>query len=177
MDSVTEVLMKLKGLGSTSQQIAFRCSLIFQYLKRKHLAIVAEDLGCHWVTAQKWINRWESQIPKVLENWHRDGYKREDEILQILQDAKRSGAPPTYTDEQVVQIVALACRKPAEFGRPITHWSMRELAAEVVNQKIATSISETTLRRFLISGRSQTAQKPLLVESKNRRSATFQGKG
>lgn len=30
--------------------------------------------------------------------------------------------------EQIVQIVAVACEQPASSGRPISHWTPRELA-------------------------------------------------
>jgi len=43
--------------------------------------------------------------------------------------------------EQIVEIVAVACELPASSGRPISHWTPRELASEVVKRGIVASIS------------------------------------
>jgi putative transposase len=46
-------------------------------------------------------------------------------VESILTDQERSGAPATFTIEQVVQIVALACEEPQASGLPITDWTPR----------------------------------------------------
>ena len=46
------------------------------------------------------------------------------------------GAPGTFTAEQIVQIINLACRPPEQLGRPVTAWTPRELADEAVKQGI-----------------------------------------
>ncbi len=40
-------------------------------------------------------------------------------IVELLGDRERSGAPVTFTAEQVTQIVALACEDPVESNRLI----------------------------------------------------------
>ena len=40
----------------------------------------------------------------------------------------------SLASEQIVQIVAVACEQPASSGRPISHWTPRELAAELVKR-------------------------------------------
>jgi len=78
-------------------------------------------------------------------------------IEQLLADEPRSGTPSTFSPEQVVQIVALACEKPADSGRPISHWSARELATEAQERGIVDSISARSVGRFLKAGRSAAA--------------------
>jgi transposase len=39
-----------------------------------------------------------------------------------LADAPRSGAPATFTAEQICALVAMTCEKPSESERPISHW-------------------------------------------------------
>jgi putative transposase len=51
-----------------------------------------------------------------------------------LADAERPGAVPRLTAEQVCQIIALACEQPSDSGRPISQWSRRELADEIVSR-------------------------------------------
>ena len=43
-------------------------------------------------------------------------------------DAPRPGAPGKISAEAYCQIMAIACQPPENFGRPITHWTERELA-------------------------------------------------
>jgi putative transposase len=85
-------------------------------------------------------------------------------VIERLQDAPRPGKPAIFSAEQWCQIMALACEPPEVSGRPISHWTPRELAAEAVNQGIVETISERHVGRFLKSGRAQTASKPLLAQ-------------
>jgi putative transposase len=41
--------------------------------------------------------------------------------------------------EQVVELFALACCEPEDYGRPISDWTARELAEEIVKQGIVAS--------------------------------------
>src|SRR5262249_61176449 len=61
--------------------------------------------------------------------------------------------PATFTAEQIVQIVAVACEDPADSGRPVSHWTPREVAAEVRKRGIVATISTRSVGRFLKSGR------------------------
>ncbi len=51
--------------------------------------------------------------------------------------------------EQVVELFALACSDPENDGRPISHWTTRELADEMIKQKIVKSISPRHVGRLL----------------------------
>jgi len=63
--------------------------------------------------------------------------------------------------EQVVELFALACIEPSNYGRAISHWTERELADEMVKQCIE-SISHVMGRR-LPRGATQTTPDPLLT--------------
>jgi hypothetical protein len=54
-----------------------------------------------------------------------------------------------FPSEQLHQIVALACRPPQEWGRPVPAWSITELAQESVKQNYVESISRSTVWRLL----------------------------
>jgi len=41
------------------------------------------------------------------------------------------------------------CENPSEYGRPITHWTQRELVDELIKQKIVESISTSEVGRIL----------------------------
>jgi transposase len=85
-------------------------------------------------------------------------------IEQVLSDAPRPGAPVKFTAEQVTEIVAVACEDPENSGRPVTHWTPRELADEVIKRDIVASISPRQVGRFLKSGGTQTSSEPILAE-------------
>lgn len=107
---------------------------------------------------RKWRNRWLDLMIK-LKNAEATEIKDEhlrDLILAGLSDQPRSGTPPTFTAEQIVQIIAVSCEEPTESGRPISHWSPSELVEEVVKRKIVESISPSSVGRFLKSDRDQT---------------------
>jgi hypothetical protein len=54
--------------------------------------------------------------PKTVRYWRKRWRQADDKhsVCERLADAPRSGAPPTYTAEQVCAVVALACEKPSE---------------------------------------------------------------
>jgi putative transposase len=90
-------------------------------------------------------------------------------VEEVLADEPRPGTPPTFTPEQVVRIVALACEDPREeSGRPITHWSTAELADEAIERGIVQSISARKLRwgRFLGRGGSEAPSDALLAKQR-----------
>jgi len=73
-----------------------------------------------------------------------------------LGDAKRSGRPPSFTAVQVAAVKALACQPPEASGVPLSRWSCPDLAAQVVTDQIAASVSVSSVRRWL----SEDAVKP-----------------
>jgi Homeodomain-like domain len=91
------------------------------------------------------------------------------EIEAALADRPRPGAPPTFTPEQVVQIVALACEPPPAAACPTSHWTPRDLAAEAVRRGIVPTISPRTVERFLGSGPAQAPSEPVLADAQARR--------
>ena len=66
-----------------------------------------------------------------------------------LADAPRSGAPATYTPEQICAVIAMTCEKPSESERPISHWSQREIADEAIRRGLVSNISQRSVGRFL----------------------------
>jgi putative transposase len=66
-----------------------------------------------------------------------------------LQDAPRPGAPAKITADQRCLIEAMACEKPEQSDRPITHWTAREIADEVKKRKIVDHISPRHAARLL----------------------------
>jgi transposase len=117
---------------------------------------IAEDLHTQGKTVGKWIGRWiefEQTHPNNGSSDEPDSNAQEErppvDWSEALRDAHRSGTPPKFTPEQLVSIVALACKEPSQCGREITSWTHRELRAEAVEQKIVEQISERHVGRIL----------------------------
>ena len=89
-------------------------------------------------------------------------------VAERLADAPRPGHHPRLSPEQVCQIVALACEQPSGSGRPISHWSHRELADEIMRRGITDRISPRHAARLLKSGRPAAAPRPVLADPSHR---------
>ena len=70
-------------------------------------------------------------------------------VIERLSDLERPGAPLQFTMEQVMQLFAIACESPDMYGYPISHWTARELADVMVQEKIVESISVRHVGRLL----------------------------
>jgi transposase len=112
---------------------------------------VAQRLMLHRETVSIWRERWLKGTSTLLVAEKEDVGVHEWQglIEMVLSDAPRIGTPATFTPEQIVQIVAVACEDPQLSDRPITHWTPRELADEVIERKIVTTISPRSVGRFL----------------------------
>jgi putative transposase len=106
-----------------------------------------------------WRRRWVA--------WHTTPLD-EVSITERLADAPRPGHQPRLSAEQVCQIVALACEQPVHSGRPISQWSHRELADEIVRRGIADRISPRHASRLLKSGRPAAAPSAVLAYPRRR---------
>ena len=96
---------------------------------------IAEQLSVDPSDITRWTKRW-------LE-------RSSDPIEERISDLPRSGAPCQISAEQWCRIMALACEIPENYGIPITHWSHKSLAAEVIKQGIVQTISASHLGAFL----------------------------
>jgi len=69
-----------------------------------------------------------------------------------LEDLPRPGAPPRITADQLCQIEQMACEAPEKTGRPISQWTNREIADEIMARGIVESISPRHAGRLLKKG-------------------------
>jgi putative transposase len=120
-------------------------------------------LVCSPLTVRKWRARWAAAEARLAAA-EADPPTLATTVAATLADAPRPGTPDTFSAEQIVQIVNLACTAPRACGRPIDAWTPRELADEAKRQGIVSSISPTTVGRFLGRSRSATASEPLLAQ-------------
>ena len=95
---------------------------------------------------RRWADSWQALISIECHENHAT-LKRSIELT--LSDAPRSGAPGTFTAEQVTQILAIACESPELSGRPIDNWTHRELTEEAIKRQVVSSISISQVGCYL----------------------------
>lgn len=135
-----EKLIKRHQIG---QQMALRARIVLAAAGGETNERIARENKVSSETVRLWRNRWIK-----LQDISLDDLSLEDR----LQDAPRPGAPAQITADQRCRIEALACEKPEGSERPITHWTAREIADEVMKRKIVESISPRHAARLLKRG-------------------------
>lgn len=130
-------LQHLVNRHKTSQQVSLRASIILLADGGHNHREIAQHLNISRDMARLWRTRWLMSAEK------------DRPAIERLQDAERSGAPATFSLEQIVQLFAIACEAPEVYERPISQWTARELADEMVKQGIVKSISPRHVGRLL----------------------------
>jgi putative transposase len=144
-DAEREALEQLVRRHTTPQQIALRGRIVLAAASGANNSQIARQEGVNVDTVRLWRTRWLLCAAASLQDLP---------LLDRLSDAARSGAPVRITDEQVCLILELACEAPERSGRPISHWSEREIADEVKGRGIVDVISGRHAARLLKRGRS-----------------------
>ena len=143
------LLLTLERSSSCPQGVARHAAMIrlaFEGLRNEQ---IAEQLGCERHQPGWWRRRWAQAFHRltVIECVEPPAVFRQA-VIDVLSDAPRPGAVPKFSAEQVTQILALACEPPQDSGRPVTHWTPRELAEEAKQRGIVRSISPRQVGRF-----------------------------
>ncbi len=157
------VLERLLRQHSCPQVLVCRGKIVLAAAAGQRNEQIARQLSCSPTTVRLWRARWAEAQAHLLAV-EADERELHTTIGSVLADQERPGAPHTFTAEQIVQIIALACTPPSDSGRPIDAWTPRELADEAIKRKIVSTISARSVGRFLKTSRSQTASEPLLAE-------------
>ncbi len=159
------VLEHVTRRQTSPHQLVRRAHIILQAATGCNNDQIARHLDLDRGTVRTWRARWLTAATRLdaAEAAGEPDRVLRDLVGELLQDAPRSGAPDTFTAEQVVQIVALACEVPPTTERPTSHWTPQELATEAVTRGIVAAISPRTVGRFLKSGRTEAASEPLLA--------------
>jgi putative transposase len=152
-------LTKLIKAHQTGQQIVQRARIILAAGQGQSNSQIARELAVHGDTVRLWRNRWQMLEPIPLGDLS---------VEERLEDLPRPGAPARITADQRCQIEALACEPPTKSGRPISHWTNREIADELIHRKIVEIISPRHAGRLLKRGGSQTPSDPVLADARLR---------
>jgi transposase len=117
--------------GRTPHRDMIRAQIILAAADRESNTVIAVDLGLHIDTVRKWRRRFSR------------------DRLSGLTDLPRSGRPRLFTAAQVAEVKALACELPAASNTPLARWSCPDLAVEATRRGVVTSVSASSVRRWL----------------------------
>jgi putative transposase len=135
-------------------RVVERCSIVLMSAEGLPNEAQARQLQVNRQRIRRWRDRWAANQDRLLAA-EKEAVEEKDLaklIAGVLEDEPRSGAPPRFTPEELVQIIAVACEPPADSNRPVTHWTPSELASEVIKRKIVDSISPRHIDRVLKGG-------------------------
>jgi putative transposase len=122
-------LEQLARRHSTPQQIALRARIVLAAADGANNCQLARQFDVSLDMVRRWRARWLA-----------------------LQPASLDDSPVQIVAEQVCQIVALACEPPKDSLRPISQWSSREIADEIMQRGIVKQISGRHAARLLKRG-------------------------
>lgn len=138
-----EGLTQITRRHRSEQQVVLRARIVLTAAQGRSNSRIADDLAINVDTVRLWRDRWAALQEIELETLG---------IAQRLQDAPRPGVKPKISAEQRCQIAALACEAPSKAGRPISQWTGREIAEEVMARGIVEQISPRHAGRLLKKG-------------------------
>jgi len=149
---ITQTILKsIQRRRNAPLWLVTRVQIIVRALEGQSNSAISEGLSLDRGSVRLWRDRWHKATEKRerLEAAGATRQELEGFIIDRLRDGYRSGTPPKFSAEQVVQIVAIACEDPQANGYPVSHWTPREVAMEAVKRGIVESISPRQVGRFL----------------------------
>ena len=145
-----DILQHMVRRTTSAQRLVKRAQIILEACKGTSTTKISQHQQVDYETVRRWRDRWraaESRLQVIEATGKPKLLSQAIEVL--LTDEQRPGAPATFTFEQFMQIMALACEKPEAADRPVSSWTPRELADEAIKRGIVTKISPRTVERFL----------------------------
>lgn len=151
-DKAKKILEHFTRCSKSCQSLVKRSKIILSLGSGKKKKQVAREEKVDKKTVKKWCNRWNEGVEQLIEcenNPEITPKEYSQKIVEILSDSPRSGAPGNFTPEQIVGIVAIACEVIDDSQKPVSRWTLKEIAEEAVKRKIVDSISIGSVWRFL----------------------------
>ena len=136
-------LERLAHRHTTPQQLALRARIVLAAAAGASTGQIAQQHATSSEMVRRWRERWRGLQPASFADLP---------LQERLTDAPRPGKPRRITAEQECQIIAMACEPPSQSSRPISHWTGREVADEIIKRQILPTISARHAARLLKRG-------------------------
>ncbi len=132
-----EELVQIIKRHRSEQQVVLRARIVLAAAQGHANAQIARELQVNVDTVRLWRDRWVGLQGVDLETLS---------MSERLQDAPRPGAKLKFSQQQRCQIAALVCETPQESDRPISQWTGREIADELVVRGIVSAAQKGGLQ-------------------------------
>ncbi len=169
------ILETIHNAPTASSQLRQRATIVLLAFQKRGNVEIATEVGLSRRPVSTWRRRWADAWQRLIRiecTQTQAAWRRA--IEQVLHDEPRSGPPGKFTPEQVVAILAVACEPPEKSGRPITQWTAKELADEVVQRGIVPSISVAQVGRYLREAALQPHKKRYWLNTTEKDPVVFQ---
>lgn len=144
------LLDKLVRAATTPQRLLERAEIVLGAADGHSNEQLVRRLGVTRPMLRKWRRRWaQAEAALGAVEAQENDRALQTRIVEVLGDAPRSGRPPEYTPEQILEIIAIACEDPEDSGRPLSHWTAGEIGREAIARKVVRQISTRSVGRFL----------------------------
>ena len=130
-DGQRQVLLARARQSSGQHRDVLRARIVLAAADGASNAAIARMLGICDDTVRKWRHRFAQHG------------------IEGLADRPRSGRPRRFSAATVAEVKALACELPTESDVPLAKWSCPDLAAEATRRGVVSSVSASTVRRWL----------------------------
>jgi transposase len=87
--------------------------------------------------------------------------------------ANGPGSRPSFPPEVALHLVKIACERPDEVGRSLSHWDCAELARQLIRERVVEAITPQTVQRLLASHKLKPWRKHLWLSPGVPRDAEF----
>jgi transposase len=145
-----KVLRKLSTATTKAKRLVQRATIILLAFSGLANQDIAQQVGLGRNQVGIWRRRWQQAFDNLIRiECSDDPPALRKAIEDLLEDEPRPGCPGKFTAFQLTLLLALACEPPEKSGRPITHWTAKELAQEAIARGIVDSISPSQVNRYL----------------------------
>jgi len=170
-----KVLRKLSTATTVAKRLVQRSTIVLRAFAGVANQDIASEVGLGRHQVGLWRRRWQGAFDNLIRiECSEDPPALRQAIEDLLRDEPRPGCPGTFTAEQLTQLIALACEPPEKSGRPITHWTGKELADEAVARGIVPSISVSQVNRYLREAELQPHKSRYWLNTTEKDPASFQ---
>ena len=109
-----------------------RARIIWLASRGQRVPAIAAELRLSQATVRQWLKRFQTHG------------------LEGLRDQPRAGRPPTYTPEEVGEVIALSLTDPRSLDLPFASWTLDRLAA-YLNEAKGIAINRTRIDELLLA--------------------------
>jgi hypothetical protein len=169
-----EILLDFSRSRSEPVVIVQRATIILRAFAGLRNEEISREVNLERKQVGIWRKRWQAGWAALCVLECDKPRQLRESIREMLRDSPRAGCKGTFTAEQVTAIIAVACEPPSQSGRPITHWTQREVRDEVVKRKIVPSISVAQVGRYLREAALQPHRRKMWLNTDEKDPVQFQ---